>query len=224
MTNIKIDKIIRSKRMTMSLEVTHDAKLIVRAPDTTPLAYIEQFISRKQPWIKDKQRFVQERYSAIQPKAFVDGEEFLYMGNYYHLHLIDEREPPLRFDRGFCLSRASVPRARGLFIDWYKEQAYQKIKERVGWYAGIHGFTYNKFGITHAQRLFGSCSAQNNLHFAWRLIMAPLHAIDYVVIHELAHTEVKNHSKRFWNKVRTMLPDYERSITWLKENDHLLVI
>ncbi len=146
------------------------------------------------------------------------------MGNYYHLHLVDDGGTSLRFDRDFYLSKGSVPYARGLFIDWYKKQAYQKIKERVDWYSGIHGFTYNKFGITHAQRLFGSCSAQNNLHFAWRLIMAPLPVVDYVVIHELAHIEEKNHSKRFWTKVRTMLPDYQRGITWLKENDHLLVI
>lgn len=221
---VTIDKLIRSRRMTLSLEISRDAKLIVRAPATAPLQYIEQFISSKHLWILKKQRFVQERFAAVRPKMFVDAEQFLYLGNSYGLHLVDNGEQALLFDEGFKLSKAYIPKARELFIDWYRQQAYQRIKERVDWYAGIFGLTYNKFGITGAKRLFGSCSAHNNLHFAWRLVMAPLQVVDYVVIHELAHIEVKNHSKRFWNKVRTMLPDYQRSITWLKENDHLLVI
>lgn len=52
--------------------------------------------------------------------------------------------------------------------------------------------------------------------------MAPLSIINYVVVHELAHLEVKNHSRIFWNKIRTIFPDYKERVKWLKENGHLM--
>ncbi|MFH1562360.1 MAG: SprT family zinc-dependent metalloprotease [Nitrospirota bacterium] len=229
MTNIKIDQIIRSKRKTLSLEITSDARLIVRAPKTTPLGFIEKLILKKWLWIQDKQKSVKEKCSQTQPKKFVHGERFLYLGNIYRLYIVDEDTLPLsgepvRFDEEFRLSRAYLFKARELFSNWYRKQAYQKIKERVDWYSHLFRLEYNKFGITNAQKRWGSCSAKNNLHFSWRLIMAPLSVIDYVVIHELAHIKEKNHSKRFWDKVRIMIPDYQESKRWLRENGHLLGI
>jgi hypothetical protein len=54
--------------------------------------------------------------------------------------------------------------------------------------------------------------------------MAPLSIIDYVVVHEMAHLEEKNHSKKFWNKIRTVFPDYKDRIKWLKENEGLMFL
>jgi len=76
--------------------------------------------------------------------------------------------------------------------------------------------------ITSARTRWGSCSQEGALSFAWRLIMAPLPIIDYVVVHELAHIQVKNHSKRFWNKLNVLMPDYRQRIEWLERNGHLL--
>jgi hypothetical protein len=100
--------------------------------------------------------------------------------------------------------------------------AYEKISERVEWYAKMRGFKYNKINITNAQRKWGSCSYLGNLNFPWRLVMAPLSVIDYVVAHELVHLEDKSHSKSFWTKVKMLLSDYEKSKDWLKKNGYLL--
>jgi predicted metal-dependent hydrolase len=189
-----------------------------------PLRAIEQFIVRKQSWIADKQRFVRERYAGVRPKVFADGEQFLYLGNTYRLYIVHDSELPLHFNHAFFLSKDSISRARELFVAWYEEQASVTIRKRVDWYAPLFGLKYNTFSVTRAQRLFGSCSARNNLHFAWRLIMAPVPAIDYVVIHELAHITEKNHSRRFWTIVERMLPDYGQGMHWLRDNGHLLVI
>ncbi len=224
MTDIKIDTIIRSKRRTLSFEITRDAKLVVRAPEAIPLDYIEKAVLKRQQWITSKKELVAKRYNQMRHKEFVSGEAFLYMGKAFHLQVVGDGEQPFLFDREFRLSKAYLPQARGLFMEWHREEAYQRIKERVDRYAGLFELKYNKFGITNAQRFWGSCSASNSLHFSWRLIMAPLNVIDYVVIHELAHLEEKNHSKKFWNKVESMFPDFETSLNWLRENGHLLVL
>ncbi len=107
-------------------------------------------------------------------------------------------------------------------MNWYKDRAYEKIGQRVEWYARKYEFKYNKTKITTAQKRWGSCSSKGNLNFSWRLIMAPLPVIDYVVIHELVHLEERNHSRLFWDKVKYFYPEYPKCGNWLKENGHLL--
>ena len=210
MTEIKIDKIIRSKRRTIALEVTRDASLIVRAPYRTSFDFIEKVVFKKRFWIKEKQEIVRDRHKKVIPKEFISGEGFLYLGNMYKLEFIDDMDMPIVFDNNFKIALKNYDIAKEILIAWYKAQAYQKISERVNWHSSLSGLRYNKIRISDAQKRWGSCSAKGNLNFSWRLIMAPLRVIDYVVVHELAHLEEKNHSKTFWNKIKIMQPDYEQ--------------
>ncbi|HQP00584.1 MAG TPA: M48 family metallopeptidase, partial [Caldisericia bacterium] len=78
--------------------------------------------------------------------------------------------------------------------------------------------------ITSANKRFGSCTNKGNLNFTFRLIMAPIEAIDYVVVHELVHLVDKTHKKSFYEKVEKISPDYKKRIKWLNENSYLLKI
>ncbi|WP_252379520.1 M48 family metallopeptidase [Desulfovulcanus ferrireducens] len=220
--SIHITKIIRSRRKTIALQVTEDATLIVRAPYRVGGEVLQKVVEKHKKWIEKKKKEIQARNLKFTPKEFVDGEEFFYLGRSYKLTIVDEPYPPLVFKSGFFLSGKYLPVARKVFIDWYKQQAYQKISERVEWYAPKQGFKYNKVNITNAQQRWGSCSSIGNLNFSWRLVMAPLPVIDYVVVHELVHLEERNHSKKFWDKVKVIMPGYEKYKDWLKKNSYLL--
>lgn len=224
MQNNKIDRIIRSRRKTLSLEVTCDARLIIRAPVKMTVKEIKRFVERKHHWVQEKQRVARERLRKLAPKQFVDGEKFLFLGNTYLLSIVDDNRNPLSFDREFRLSRAHLHRARQLFVDWYKEQAYKKIRERLHRYSSVSDIHFNNFTITNAQKRWGSCSSRGNLHFSWRLILAAPHVVDYVVVHELVHIKEQNHSAKFWKKVELLLPDYRSNRQWMKENGYLLAI
>lgn len=219
---VRIDKIIRSKRRTIALEIGRDASLLVRAPYRTPLAFIEKIVMEKHCWIKGKQAFIREKGNALVPKKFVTGEEFLYLGNMYRLEFIDRLDNTLIFNNGFQISRENIYPAKELLTAWYKEEACRRISERVSFYSSMSGLLCTKIRISEAQKRWGSCSSKGNLNFSWRLIMAPLKVIDYVVVHELAHLEQKNHAKGFWDKVKTIMPDYNQHRKWLKENGPLL--
>ena len=130
----------------------------------------------------------------------------------------------MKLENEFLLSKEYLPIAKEIFVNWYKERAHEKISERVRMYSSMRGFSYNKINITNAKKRWASCSHKRNLNFSWRLIMAPLPVIDYVVVHELVHLEEKNHSKNFWNKVKMLIPDYQKHKEWLKKNGHLLRI
>ena len=219
---MEVKKVIRSKRKTVSLQVSDDATLIVRAPFEVSEEIINRVILKHSNWIKKKKKEMQLRDIKFSKKEFVNGEGFIYLGNYYRLRLVENQETPLNFENGFFLSKEYLANAREIFIDWYKERAYEKIFERVKWYAQKRGFKYNKINITNAQKRWGSCSCRSNLNFSWRLIMAPLPVVDYVIVHELVHLDEKNHSRAFWNKVKMLITDYKKHQEWLKKNGHLL--
>ncbi len=222
MSEILIDKLFRSRRRSLGLEITQDALLVVRAPHRASLEYIQNVLLKKADWILKKQAQAQARKVKNPPKKFVDGENFYYLGKPYLLKLVDvdtiSLTDYLEFPRIFLLD------AQQRLTQWYKRQASEKVKERVELYSKITGLAYSKIKISHAAKRMGSCSVNGNLNFSWRLVMAPLENMDYVVVHELIHLDERNHSRRFWNKVRAVLPDYKEKDSWLKDNFRLFCL
>ena len=140
-------------------------------------------------------------------------------------HLPPGRRPPLQFSgERFRLAQGSQARAAEVFSAWYRQQARRVIEERVKWYATRFGLKYSAVRISSARTRWGSCSSRGSLSFTWRLVIAPLEVIDYVVAHELAHLRVRNHSPAFWREVESILPDYKVRQKWLKTNGKSLEI
>jgi len=80
----------------------------------------------------------------------------------------------------------------------------------------------NQVRIKNQKTMWGSCSSKNNINLNYLLIMAPAEVIDYVIIHELAHTIHRNHSVDFWRLVRLIMPDFQQHKQWLKANGYKL--
>ena len=95
--------------------------------------------------------------------------------------------------------------------------AKQYLPQRVAWYAARMGVTYEKITIREQKTRWGSCSSTGSLNFNWKLMLLPRELLDYVVVHELAHRKVMNHSPAFWAVVEAELPDYRELRAQLKE-------
>ena len=219
-----IDRLVRSRRKTISLIIQSDGTLTVRAPLRMSDKHIQEFVHLHMDWILKKQALVRSAPPAFK-KEFQAGETFLFHGKEYPLVVGPGQKSTLIFqgDR-FVITRAGLPKARQAFLRWYREQARQFLTERVSVLARQHGFVYTKIRITSARTRWGSCSSRGTLSFTWRLIMAPPEVIDYVVIHELVHTRVNNHSRLFWQTVALIMPDYKLQVTWLKKNGRNLTM
>ncbi len=89
-----------------------------------------------------------------------------------------------------------------------RRQAAEVIPQRVAHFARLMGVTPTGVKITSAEKRFGSCSGKNSLCFSWRVMQYPPQAVDYVVVHELAHIRHHNHSEDFWAFVEEIMPDY----------------
>lgn len=213
---MEIAQIIRTRRKTVALIIQRDGSLLVRAPIGFSDRMIMELVRKKEKWIRGKQE--QARIARPTPKLFAEGEEFLYLGRLYRLAIVERQRPALRLGEQFTLARAALPKARGAFKAWYARQAKQVITARAELLAARHGFAHTRIKITSARTRWGSCGRNGSLNFSWRLVMAPPDVIDYVVIHELVHIKVRNHSRVFWNQVAQILPDYQERKGWLKQH------
>ena len=219
-------QLIRSKkrRKTISLHIKEDGRIVIYVPYHTPKGEIEKFIKEKQSWIVEKIS-EKEKFTKEPNKAFIPGEKFLYLGESYPFEIGDTNPKglPLKLSFGkFLIDQGHAAKAKDLFTQWYKREAKERIEERVHYFSNRLQLVPKGLKITSAKHRWGSCSRDNRLSFSWRIIMAPLRIIDYVLIHELVHIKEKNHSKRFWTSLETILPDYRKHRFWLKENGHRL--
>ncbi len=224
-SEIRIDKIIRSKRKSFSIEINEKAELIIRAPLKASAKEINKLVEDKKKWITAKLTLMEEKNIQKVEKRFVEGEKFLFLGKEYPLSFSEKVDFAFGFDKDrFILNQKHRGYARNLFHQWYRLQAKSIFPQRVQLFSSLTGIEYNRVKISEAEKRWGSCSSQKNLNFSWKLVMAPSQVIDYVIVHEIAHIIELNHSKRFWDLVERMYPDYKQYKGWLRDKGHLLDI
>lgn len=211
-----VEKIIKSNRKTVSIEVTDNATLIIKTPTYVRIADIEKIIQKNYQWLKNRLEIAQKSRQ-FKTKRFVNGEKFLYLGQLYPLEIKQNLSKPLIFNDKFYLRFDARPYAREIFTNWYKQQAAKNFYRRALIFAPLMGVEFNQIKISSARKRWGSCSNKKNINIVWRLIMAPQAIIDYVIVHELAHLKHMDHSKNFWKLVESVYPNYKKAVNWLKE-------
>ncbi len=220
---IEINQIIRTRRKTLALIVKGDGSLIVRAPMRIPKYRIEEFVTEHYPWI-EKKRIEMQSLGVPAAKQYVPGEHFMFLGQSFPLEMVKNQKEPLILNGSFKLSESASKHAKTIFESWYRQQARKIITERANTYANGYGLQYQGIKITSATTRWGSCSVKGSLNFSWRLILAPLEQVDYVIVHELVHTIHHNHSERFWKRVEDIMPDFKERQKWLRKHGPQLMI
>jgi len=223
MDDIHIEKIVRSRRRTIALIITPEAHLIVRAPLRASTTMIDDLVREKRSWILKKIGEIKQRPAATE-HAYVEGESFLYLGRTYPLHIVESGTGGIERTDRLCICRTLIPDIKNRLKRWYMEEARREIYARCMWFSMTTGHVPTTIRISDARQRWGSCTHKAGLNFSWRLIQAPPDIIDYVVVHELVHISQPDHSKKFWAKVKAIMPDYKQRRKWLRENERLLRI
>jgi predicted metal-dependent hydrolase len=211
--------IVRSNRRSLAMHVEPNGTLLIKAPNRISMRDIQGFINSHSDWIK-KQTEKLAKHPVIK-KKFIDGEEYLYLGNSYKLKIGNYKtiEPKTEF---LQFPKFLEFRIEKELTNWYEQQAKDVITRRLEVNTKLMGVEFTSVYFSDTISKWGSCSPENVLQFNWRLIMAPLLVLNYVVVHELAHTIHKNHSQRFWTKVASVNPSFKQQIKWLREHGHIL--
>ncbi len=113
---------------------------------------------------------------------------------------------------------------REAIVPWLKGEALSLFRRRVEHYVAALEIAVPRIRLSDARSRWGSCNGRGELRFNWRVMMAPMSLVDYVVAHELAHLVVMDHSKRFWSLVAEHCPDWRAHRRWLKEHGAELAV
>lgn len=181
-------QLIRSARKTVAIQINRQGEVVVRAPRRCPKSYIDAFVAEKQTWIQRKLEEI--RWQEAEREQVRSRENC----------------------NAFLLPGTAAEEAV------YRAQAADIFARKAAYYAARMGVTFNRITIRDQKTRWGSCSSKGNLNFNWRLVLAPVPVLDYVVIHELAHRREMNHSSRFWDIVGEIMPDYQIHRRWLREH------
>lgn len=214
--------LIRQRRSSISVTIQPDGTVVVKAPKIMPQLFINRFLESKSQWIHKKLEEIKLRNPIVQRK-YEEGEEFLYLGNSYQLSFINSTEISIKENK-LLFPKALQFRIKKELESWYIERAKKIITERVEARAKEMDVSYKSLMFSDTKSKWGSCGPKNDLQFSWRLVMVPLVVLDYVVIHELAHTVEKNHGERFWKIVSSITPAYKAHRKWLTQHNGQMVV
>jgi predicted metal-dependent hydrolase len=198
----------------------------VLVPPRMPGKYIEQFVLSKSKWIDKKLHFNEQIRLQHQPKKFIEGEIFHFLGTPCRLNVTHEEKESILLNNNdlYIYIKAGLSEEKQTqhiqkkLLSWYKEQAEFQLHDRAEHFSTMIGKAPSHVGIKNYKSRWGSCHHDGQIYLNWRLIMAPEWVFDYVVIHELCHLIHHNHSPAFWQLVETIVSDYRNAKTWLKIN------
>jgi predicted metal-dependent hydrolase len=202
--------------------------LSVNAPKWLGVHDIESALHEKAPWILRKLQEQQEQARRMQAAKvdWRDGTSIPFLGETVFI-VLDARAgltargavldtdatglpglPRLTLRVGLPPS-SSAEQIRDVVQSWLQRQARRVFEERCAHFAPLLGVRVKRLALSSAQTRWGSANGDGSIRLNWRLIHFAMPSIDYVVAHELAHLREMNHSPRFWDVVRSVLPDYE---------------
>ena len=214
-------------KKTLAINVTLASQVIVLAPNNFSREKIKTIVKKKALWILGKQEHFKRLAMLFPEKEFVSGEQILLLGRKYRLKIKEENHlsiPKLSGRRLFIYVHSNLaPEDRkeiikDTLIKWYFIKSTKIIKQRITRYGKLLDLFPRKVIIKDQKKRWASCSSDSILRFNWRIAMAPISIVDYVVVHELCHLKIKNHSSDFWKLVSLAIPDYQKRKDWLKNN------
>ncbi len=219
-----------SGRRTLTISVDERAKVNVASPFAMSEKEIYGFIHEKSEWILAKIKESKKTRDILRQKEFDDGHEFLFLGKKCRVNVSESDVKRSRIDFDILMgwsitipkglsSEAVQVQVKKKMLQWYRAQAEEILGGRIFHYSRLMGVEPKKIAIRTQKRLWGCCDYNTQtIHLNWQIILSPVKVIDYVVVHELCHLVIPSHSKRFWNKVKKVMPDFEPYRQWLKAN------
>ena len=224
--DLPIEVVRTNREKTASIKIV-DGSVRVIVPQKLSDARVDELIQKRTPWIRQKLR--QHSETVIpKPKEYVRGENFTYLGRNYRLKLVSGGLCEVRLKGGYLelgVSKGTKEKdIRNALVDWYEKHALERLTEKTARYSKIMGVSPNSITVRDYKARWGSCSSKGEISYNWRIIIAPHHIVDYVVVHELCHLKHPNHSPAYWKSVKREVSDYEVCRQWLKERGSSLVI
>jgi len=216
----------------MRLQIDRDGGVTLVAPWFVSNNSVRSFLQRHTLWLKKHLGKIEAQRRLRPTPQYLSGDVFYYFGEPLKLevHPSNLKKPSIRIinDQITITLQRSISKTDGTKAAkrtielYYRKKAEEVIHDRLQFFNEYYHFHYHRVTLRDQKSRWGSCSRAGNLNFNWRLIMAPIEVIDFVVVHELCHLQEMNHSHRFWALVKERIPYHAEARKWLRQNHFLL--
>ncbi len=209
--------VVTEKRKRLSVTVHPDLRITAKAPAGYELDVIRNHLEKRASWIARQLDFFEQFQPLPLARQFVSGETHYYLGRQYRLRIRHGETARVRLRGRFfemeLPDTGNRKKARALMLDWYSTHARNLLSERIAQYVPIFermGAVAPEVRYRRMKKRWGSCSSKGTIMLNTELVKAPLHCIDYVIVHELCHLLYPHHDKKFYHLLGRVLPDWER--------------
>jgi predicted metal-dependent hydrolase len=239
MHTLKIDNhqltytiIYQKNRKSVQLKLNSSSHLTITAPTRFPKEGIEKIVLEKRKWIV--KQITKLAAAAANPinKSVCDNAAILFLGQPHILKFMskDTHKPPVHLEENQIMlnilpltAKDTNATAEKILKQWYIHYATNTLVTRTTFWASVIKVNPKRITIKEQKTRWGSCSSKGNINYNWRIIMAPMEVIDYLVIHELCHLRIPNHSQAFWQEVGNYSPHFKQCREWLRTNGALIM-
>lgn len=193
------------------LRVSEDGTVNIYVPKSFSDEDINLLIEKKTRWIISKQKFFEQKKTIL-----LNRNEILLFGNRYAYYYSTRYENKVMINH-----ESKTIQAKRDLLDiqvqekWLRIFAKQYITERIEQLSESLIIPYNKLYIRGQKKKWGNCSKEKNISINWRIIKAPYFVIDYIIIHELCHTIIMNHTGKFKTLLRSHCANCDQAQNWL---------
>ena len=199
-----------AKRRSIGLQI-NDQGLTVSMPWRASEKWLHEVLQEKAQWVVDKLGSWQSKLSPVQ--NWTDGETILFRGETFALRIVTglHRAQPELSSNELIIQVVDLSNTLAIkkkVMQWYRREAERLFAECVAHFSPLMSVSPREIKLSSARSQWGSCTSQGVVRLNWQLVTMPLHLIDYVVVHELAHLLEMNHSAAFWAVVERVCPDY----------------
>ena len=225
--------IVRSRRRKTSEIIVDAQNVIVRTPYDKSLEEINDIVRGKAKWIRTKQSEYKLATPEVVKPVFQKGSTLPYLGVNYPFRIVNGQKQNhssknVELVNGEFLifsksSRLSKKHIKSLYEEWLLEKAKYTFEQKTQRYCIELGFKPSQVIIKNLKNRWGSATKNNVININVNLLKAPEGVIDYIILHELCHMKIKEHSHHFWDLVHKFKPDYQEKIEWLRINGSGLV-
>lgn len=208
-----------NRRKTLSINIERDGSVNVIIPNDLEETKLFELLKSKEYKIHKQISINKELNKEKIDRKYVAGQSFLYLGKSYNLKIEENQDVPIKLLNGkFLLSTNAISKAEDHFIKFYKKNGKAILDKRITIFKEQVNAKPKSVKIIDLKTRWASCTPTGNLNFHWKIFMAPLSIIDYLIVHELMHLKHPNHSRAFWDDVSILMPKYQEYENWLKLN------